>query len=124
MSNRVSAPSCPMDPDRTLRTDRLVLRPWRDEDLAPLAELAADRRVMEDLPAPLTLPQCEALIARSRAHFERHGFGLLAVEVPGQADFIGFAGLWRAHFDGAFSPWVEIGWRLAVPHWGRGYATE
>ena len=113
-----------MDSPPALRTLRLLLRPWRDEDLEPLAALAADRQVMEDLPAPLSRRECAELIARSRAHFAEHGFGLLAVELPGEAAFIGFAGLWRPNFQAPFSRCVEIGWRLAVRHWGRGFATE
>jgi RimJ/RimL family protein N-acetyltransferase len=44
--------------------------------------------------------------------------------VPGIAPFIGFAGLAVPRFTAAFTPCVEIGWRLAVEHWGKGYATE
>jgi RimJ/RimL family protein N-acetyltransferase len=47
-----------------------------------------------------------------------------AVEVPGGAEFIGFVGLLEPSFDEAFTPCVEIGWRLAAPSWGRGYAPE
>jgi RimJ/RimL family protein N-acetyltransferase len=54
---------------------------------------------------------------------EQQGFGLWAVEVPGVADFIGFIGLNPA--DAVLGrPVLEIGWRLAAEHWGRGYATE
>src|SRR3954466_12870177 len=40
----------PMTTDPTLRTPRLVLRPWRDSDLAPFAAMGADPKVMEFLP--------------------------------------------------------------------------
>ena len=113
-----------MDSNDEFRTERLLLRPWRESDLDPLAELTADPRVMEDLPAPLSRADTEALVARSQAHFREHGFGLWAVEVPGQADLIGLAGLWHFRFQAPFAPCVEIGWRLAPGHWGRGYATE
>jgi RimJ/RimL family protein N-acetyltransferase len=46
------------------------------------------------------------------------------VEVPGVADFAGFVGLCVPDFEAAFTPCVEIGWRLAAEHWGRGWATE
>ncbi|MGH2477818.1 MAG: GNAT family N-acetyltransferase, partial [Candidatus Limnocylindrales bacterium] len=52
------------------------------------------------------------------------GFGLWAVEVPGQATFIGYVGLAPADFDAHFTPAVEVGWRLAHEHWGHGYAPE
>lgn len=108
-----------------LQAERLVLRRWRAADLDPLAALTADPRVMGDLPASLSRTEAEALAVRNLVHFDRHGFGLWAIELPGQADFIGFAGLWRMDFLAPpFQTGVEIGWRLAVPHWGQGYATE
>jgi ribosomal-protein-alanine N-acetyltransferase len=107
-----------------LRTDRLLLRPWRKSDLEPLAEITTDPRVMQDLPAPLPRPQSDALVERSRAHFRQHGFGLWAVEVPGVAPFIGLAGLWHVAAEVPVAPCVELGWRLAPAHWDRGYATE
>ena len=57
-------------------------------------------------------------------HFNEHGFGLWAIEVPGVAPFIGFAGLAVPQFSAHFTPCVEVGWRLAFEHWGHGYATE
>jgi RimJ/RimL family protein N-acetyltransferase len=61
---------------------------------------------------------------RIEQHFCEHGFGLWAIEVPGGAPFIGFAGLSWARFSAPFTPCVEVGWRLACEHWGYGYATE
>lgn len=101
-----------------------MLRPWRDEDVAPFAEMNGDPRVMEHFPAPLSPAQSDALLQRIRAQFTEHGFGLWALEVAGGPPFIGFAGLSRPSFDAPFTPCVEIGWRLSYPHWGRGYATE
>jgi RimJ/RimL family protein N-acetyltransferase len=108
----------------TLVTPRLRLRPWRDEDLPAFAAINADPRVMEFFPRPLDRAASDALAARIRDHFARRGFGLWAVEVPGAAGFIGFVGLSVPTFEAHFTPCVEIGWRLACPHWGRGYATE
>lgn len=107
-----------------VRTERLWLRPWRDEDVEPFAALNADPRVMEHFPAPLSREETEAAVARFRAHFAQHGWGLWAVEVPGVASFVGFVGLSTVTFSAHFTPAVEVGWRLAHAHWGRGYATE
>jgi RimJ/RimL family protein N-acetyltransferase len=104
-----------------LRTARLVLREWRDDDLEPFAAMSADREVMEHFPSPLTREESDAAAARIRAHFKLEGFGLWAMEVPGVAPFIGFTGLARPRFRPEV---VEIGWRLARAHWGAGYATE
>lgn len=57
-------------------------------------------------------------------HWQRHGFGLWAVEVTGVAPFIGFIGLSVPSFPAPFMPCVEVGYRLAFAHWGHGYATE
>ena len=84
----------------------------------------ADPTVMEFFPKPLDRAESDGMAARIEAHFERRGFGLWAVEVPGVADFIGFVGLSTPTFEAHFTPCVEVGWRLARDHWGRGYATE
>jgi RimJ/RimL family protein N-acetyltransferase len=107
-----------------IQTDRLILRAWRDDDLAPFAALNADARVVEFLPGALTREQSDATAARIRDHFARRGFGLWAVEVPGVAPFVGVVGLSVPSFEAHFTPCVEVGWRLAFDHWGRGYATE
>jgi RimJ/RimL family protein N-acetyltransferase len=49
---------------------------------------------------------------------------LWAVEIVGEAPFAGFVGLSVPRFEAGFTPWVEIGWRLAAEYWGRGLATE
>jgi len=47
-----------------------------------------------------------------------------AVERLDLGVFIGFVGLSPATFQAAFTPAVEVGWRLAGEHWGHGFATE
>ena len=79
---------------------------------------------MEFFPKVLDRTESDANAARISEHFEHYGFGLWAVEVVGIADFIGFVGLNIPKFEAHFTPCVEIGWRLAYEHWGRGYATE
>lgn len=108
----------------TLASERLLMRPWRPEDWAPFAALNADPRVTATLAGPMTAEASDALAERIATHIETYGWGLWALEVPGKAGFIGFAGLSRPSFDAHFTPCVEIGWRLAYEHWGHGYATE
>lgn len=79
---------------------------------------------MEHFPYRLTREQSDAFVARIERSFEERGHGLWAVEVVGGAPFIGFVGLAYHDFPAHFTPAVEVGWRLARGHWGRGYATE
>jgi RimJ/RimL family protein N-acetyltransferase len=108
----------------TLRTERLILRPWRAEDLEPFAALNADPRVAEMLGGTGDRAFSDALAQRFTASFAERGFGYWAIELPGVAPFIGAVGLSVPSFDAPFMPAVEIGWRLAFDHWGKGYATE
>lgn len=108
----------------SLQTPRLLLRPWRDADLAPFAALNADPEVMAYFPAPLTRAESDALAARIRAGIEARGWGLWAVEVPGVCAFAGYVGLAEPRFEAAFTPCLEVGWRLARAQWGHGFATE
>jgi RimJ/RimL family protein N-acetyltransferase len=103
-----------------LRTERLVLRPWRPDDREPFAALNADPEVMQHFPSTLTREQSDAFAERVEAHFAEHGYGLWAVEVDGH--FAGFDGLqWTDALGGRD---LEVGWRLARWAWGHGYATE
>lgn len=107
-----------------LRTERLVLRPWRDEDQEPFTAMNADPRVMQFFPNTYTPEDSAAELERIRAHFAAHGFGLWALSVTGGAAFAGVVGIGVPSFQAAFTPCVEIGWRLPFEHWGHGYATE
>ena len=107
-----------------LKTERLVLRSWRNSDRENFARLNADPVVMEHFPGVLSRAESDSLAARIDAHFKDHGFGLWAVEVPGKANFIGFVGLSVPGFDAPFMPAVEVGWRIDKAYWGRGFATE
>ncbi|WP_338932104.1 GNAT family N-acetyltransferase [Streptomyces netropsis] len=106
-----------------MRTARLTLRPWQDADLAPWAAMNADPEVREHLGGPLTRERSDAAVAAFQAEFAERGYGWWAVEVTATGEFIGFAGLDDVE-DGTPFTGVEIGWRLARPAWGHGYATE
>jgi RimJ/RimL family protein N-acetyltransferase len=107
-----------------LRTSRLVLRHWREQDLAAYAELNADPVVMEFYPATLSRAQSDASARRIGEGLRTGAFGLWAVEVVGVAPFIGYVGLAEPGFSAPFTPCHEIGWRLGRQYWGSGYATE
>lgn len=105
-------------------TERLILRTWRDSDLAPFAALNADPAVMRFFPAPLLREESDALAQRIRSRMAAHGFGLWAIEEKHSGAFCGFVGLNRVGAELPFAPAVEISWRLATRFQGQGYATE
>jgi RimJ/RimL family protein N-acetyltransferase len=105
-----------------LRTERLLLRGWRESDLRPFAALNADPEVMRYFPARLSREESDAMVARVSASLAERGWGLWAVEHHGE--FLGLTGLAVPQFEAPFLPAVEIGWRYARSAWGRGYATE
>jgi len=107
-----------------LESERLVLRSWRAQDRAPFAALNSDPAVMEFFPAPLSTAESDALAGRFEAELAERGFCPWAVEERESRAFIGFVGLHDVPPYLAFSPAIEVGWRLARSFWGRGYATE
>lgn len=107
----------------TLNTERLILRPWKPSDYAPFADMNADPEVMEFFPKTLTPKESNAYAEKFAKHIEENGWGLWAVTAP-EAEFIGFIGLTPVGFEAPFTPATEVGWRLARPFWGKGYATE
>lgn len=108
----------------TLSSERLILRPWREDDLDALAALCADPEVMAHFPAVLDRAATAVLLGKLMAHQAEHGFTFWALQRHEDAAFVGFTGLARVGFEAPFVPAVEIGWRLARPYWGQGYALE
>ena len=94
-----------------LRTERLLLRGWRPEDHEPFAVLNADAHVMEFMPKRFTRAESDAMVERIAAHFDAHGYGLWAVEVPGVAPFVGFTGLQIPRFEAPFFAVADLGRR-------------
>jgi ribosomal-protein-alanine N-acetyltransferase len=111
--------ACPL-----IVTERLLLRDWRDADLAPFVAMNADPVVMEFFPETYSEERTGRFVVRIREQWTELGYGLWAVERKDTERFIGYVGLWPATFPAHFTPAVEVGWRLAADQWGHGYATE
>jgi RimJ/RimL family protein N-acetyltransferase len=105
-----------------LETPRLRMRAFRGEDLDAYAAMSADPEVMRYLGAGVTLTRAEAWrsMAAILGHWRLLGYGMWALELKASGEFIGRAGF----LDPPGWPAFELGWVLARPHWGQGYATE
>lgn len=108
-----------------LVTERLMLRPWWDDDFERLAAIHADDAMMRTLGSgAMTRVQSDLWLTRLLADAMRDGFGPWAVEAPRVAPLIGVVGLGQAGSHQPFAPAVEVMWRIGRPWWGRGYAVE
>lgn len=108
----------------TIRTKRLLLRRWTDDDREDFARISADPEVMRYRFAPLSHQESDALIDQIEASFDENGFGLWAVERLEDGRLLGFTGFGTSDFGAPFCPAIDIGWTLALDVWGHGYATE
>jgi RimJ/RimL family protein N-acetyltransferase len=106
----------------SLAGPRVLLRPWTEDDLEPLAKMSADPEVMRYFPGLLSRDESTALLQRLKRGIDERGWGLWAVEI--NRECAGFTGLAVPDFEAAFMPCVEIGWRLRREFWGAGYALE
>jgi RimJ/RimL family protein N-acetyltransferase len=112
------------NPPAVLETPRLRLRQWQDVDREPFAAMSTDPEVMRYFPAVLDRNQSDALVDRAQGLIEERGWGFWALEVKASGEFAGFTGLHTPDPELPLSPCVEVGWRLARAHWGKGFATE
>ena len=110
-------------PEVRIETERLVLRSWREEDIAPFARICADPAVMATLGPVLDLEGTRALVERERGYEAQWGHTFWVVERREDQRLIGKCGIVRGRI-APISGEVEIGWRLASGCWGHGYATE
>lgn len=110
----------------TLETPRLILRRWREEDIAPMAAINADPEVMRWIRDGRVRDeqQTRSGIRAWESEWESQGFGLFAVEIRSTGECAGFTGLSVPGYLPEVLPAVEIGWRLGRSHWGQGLATE
>jgi RimJ/RimL family protein N-acetyltransferase len=107
-----------------LHTQRLQLRNWQASDLPRFAALNNDAQVMQHFPERFNREQSDALAARIQRHIEQYGFGVWVLESHKQPGMIGILGMQHVLFDSAFTPAVEIAWRLLPAYWQQGLATE
>ncbi|MFG2881714.1 GNAT family N-acetyltransferase [Streptomyces sp. NPDC048297] len=109
-----------------IRTPRLLLRDWHDDDLVPMADINADPRVMRwiDDGSVRDLDSTAEDIERWEEEWDEEGFGLFAVELLASGELIGFTGLSVPEFLPEVMPAVALTWRIGSQFWGQGYASE
>lgn len=107
-----------------IETPRLLLRPWRDEDLDAFAAINGDPRVHDWLGGPISREQTAAMMDRVNDHIARHGFGFFAAEQKADHRLVGMIGLQVVRDELPPAPGVELGWRLAADAQGAGLASE
>jgi RimJ/RimL family protein N-acetyltransferase len=107
-----------------IRTPRLLLRPWHDEDVEPFHAMGQDPEVMRYLGPPLSLDDCRDAVARCNQTLLDQGSCFWALERHADRAFIGFCGVKRGPAGTPIADELEIGWRLARSAWRQGYALE
>lgn len=105
-----------------LTTDRLLLRGFEARDFEAYAAMMADPAVSLHLGDGRPLGRADAWrqMAFIVGHWALRGFGLWAVEERASGTLVGRIGCYEPEG----WPALEIGYVLAPPFWGRGYAAE
>jgi len=105
-------------------SERLGFRVWNLSDIDKMHEINSDEKVMEFFPNIPTKEQSSEFIHRMIRQFKNKGFCYFAVDIIENNDLIGFIGLSEQTYEAAFTPCVDIGWRIKRSEWNKGFATE
>jgi RimJ/RimL family protein N-acetyltransferase len=109
-----------------LETDRLVIRSWNlsEDDRQVFHELNSDKQIMHYFPFRRSREVADKVLEKIITVAVADGYGWAAICIKDSGQPIGFAGLSKVNFEVDFTPATEIGWRLIVRHWHKGYASE
>ena len=119
----IPSPEFNADSHVIAETGRLILRPFHMSDDEAMQRVLGDIEVMRFSAGVKTPEGVRAWLCRCVENYQKQSFGLWAVVEKTSGEVIGYCGL--THFpDVAGLPETEIGYRLARPYWGHGYATE
>lgn len=118
------SPSLYSHMDYIIKTERIGLRNWRESDLGGLSEMNSDPEVMRYFPNALTHEGSIDMLKKLQDHVETHGYTYFLAEKLDTQEFLGFVGLAYQTYETAYTPFVDIGWRLKKTAWGKGYASE
>ena len=105
---------------QVLETERLLLRPPRQEDLDGWAALMADEESSKFIGGPLGRAAAWRGMAAMAGSWTLKGFGMFSVIEKATGEWIGRLGPWQPEE----WPGPEVGWALIRSAWGKGFATE
>jgi len=106
-----------------IETERLILRPWREDDVAEFARVTNTPAVMEFLGGMKEPEAFRGSFERVTMSQETSGFCFWIVERRTDGALLGFCGLKVGNTPPIVDE-IEIGWRLREDAWGKGYARE
>ena len=106
----------------TIETERLLLREYTPDDFDALYEILSDPETMQHYPAPFSREKTRNWIAWNLENYQKYGFGLWAVVLRENGEFIGDCGLSLQNIDVQMLP--EIGYHIHKKYWRRGYGKE
>ena len=113
-----------MNQQPTIVTERLILRPYHQEDVAELQRLISERDVvstMTDVPYPYEDGMAEEWIGGRQESFEKGKTVDFAITHREEGYLIGGASLMNINQQ---SQRAEIAYWLGKPYWRKGYGTE
>jgi RimJ/RimL family protein N-acetyltransferase len=106
-----------------IETERLLLRPWHEDDVPEFARVTNTAVVMEYLGGVQNPEAFQGAFQRVTACQEKNGFCFWIVERRNDGALLGFCGL-KVSNTPPIQGEIEIGWRLREDAWGQGYARE
>lgn len=106
----------------TLTTERLKLRLFTMNDIEDLFAITNETDIFRYFPTKIgwTIEKTERSIFHQIQHWDKYGYGQLAVTLADSGQLMGWCGL-------EFLPETnetEVGYLLSKAFWGKGYATE
>lgn len=105
-----------------IETKRLILRPFRWEDLEEEFSVVGDPETMSFYPRAYTREQVAEIITKNIRTFETSGYGLFAVIDKRSGEYVGDCGITIQIIDGEEE--FEVGYRIRKEYWGQGLAPE